>query len=311
MTSQTASASATPVCLNIAHRGARAYAPENTLAAFVKAREFGCDMVELDIRMSRDGVIVVHHDESLQRCTNIAEHLQEQAEAKVWDLNLAELQELDAGSWFLRELELLPEQRQSFLQSLTDEESAAFITAEDKKLYGSGKVAIPTLAETLALCKHLGLLVNIELKSPCQDPQSLINGTLDAIVSTQMTNNVLISSFDHDYLRLFYAQSKTIPIAALTDTLMRAPVTYLRRLKASACNMGCFWDFPKQSFVSKSGKKYLAGIAQLKKAGIPVNVWTCNNTEEIRHLIAAGIGGVISDYPNRVKLAMETLADKS
>ena len=288
------------IVLNIAHRGARAYAPENTLPAFAKAKDLGCGMVELDVRMSKDSQIIVHHDENLLRCTNIAQCLPERAEAKVWDLNLEELQKLDAGSWFIRELELSPESRQAFLQSLNDEETAAFITAADRKLYQSDKVAIPALAEALELCKNLGLLVNIELKSPCQNPHALVQGTLDLIESANMSARIIISSFDHSYLKLCKELDKAAPIAALTDPLMKAPVTYLRKLKASACNLGCFWDFPKESFDSKAGRKYMAGLAKLKKAGIPVNVWTCNNPEEMRYLLAAGVSGIISDYPNRV-----------
>ena len=57
--------------LNIAHRGARAFAPENTLAAFRKAKRLGCQMFEIDVRMSKDGELIVHHDEQLTRCTDV------------------------------------------------------------------------------------------------------------------------------------------------------------------------------------------------------------------------------------------------
>jgi glycerophosphoryl diester phosphodiesterase len=78
--------------LVIAHRGFSGEAPENTLAAFRKGVEIGSDMIELDVHLSRDGEIVVIHDETLDRTTNgkglVAEH------------TLSELKKLDAGSSF-------------------------------------------------------------------------------------------------------------------------------------------------------------------------------------------------------------------
>jgi glycerophosphoryl diester phosphodiesterase len=75
-----------------AHRGASKIAPENTMAAFSAAVELGADGLELDIHLSRDGIPVVIHDESLERTTNGRGH--------VSDASLEQLQQLDAGGWF-------------------------------------------------------------------------------------------------------------------------------------------------------------------------------------------------------------------
>ena len=75
-----------------AHRGFSGDAPENTLAAFKKAMEVGSDMMELDVRFSKDGQIVVMHDDTLDRTTN--------GRGKVSDYTLKELKQFDAGSWF-------------------------------------------------------------------------------------------------------------------------------------------------------------------------------------------------------------------
>ncbi|HBI56560.1 MAG TPA: hypothetical protein DDY38_07025, partial [Firmicutes bacterium] len=76
--------------LNIAHRGASSLAPENTMTAFRKAAELGADGLELDVQFSKDGKLVVIHDELLNRTTN--------GKGLVKDYSLAELKELDAGS---------------------------------------------------------------------------------------------------------------------------------------------------------------------------------------------------------------------
>jgi glycerophosphoryl diester phosphodiesterase len=76
----------------IAHRGFSGEAPENTLGAFKKAIEVGSDMMELDVHFSKDGRVVVIHDDTLERTTN--------GRGKVADHTLQELKKLDAGSWF-------------------------------------------------------------------------------------------------------------------------------------------------------------------------------------------------------------------
>jgi glycerophosphoryl diester phosphodiesterase len=74
------------------HRGWKSAYPENTLLAFQKALELGVDMLEFDLRFSKDRVVMVIHDETLERTTN--------GSGKVSDYTMAELKQLDAGGWF-------------------------------------------------------------------------------------------------------------------------------------------------------------------------------------------------------------------
>src|ERR671934_1125696 len=76
----------------LAHRGASAYAPENTFAAFERALALRADGIETDVRASKDGQLVLVHDERVDRTTD--------GEGRVSDLSFAELQELDAGASF-------------------------------------------------------------------------------------------------------------------------------------------------------------------------------------------------------------------
>jgi len=75
-----------------AHRGASAHAPENTLAAFSKALEAGADGVELDVKLTRDGKVIVLHDPTLDRTTT--------GKGSYKDLGCSDLRKLDAGSWY-------------------------------------------------------------------------------------------------------------------------------------------------------------------------------------------------------------------
>jgi glycerophosphoryl diester phosphodiesterase len=81
-----------PSVLVIAHRGAKGEAPENTLAAFRLGLEQGCDAIELDIHLSKDGEIIVIHDFTIDRTTNM--------KGVVNELTLLQLKQADAGCWF-------------------------------------------------------------------------------------------------------------------------------------------------------------------------------------------------------------------
>jgi len=96
---------------NVAHRGASAYAPEHTLAAYRLALEQGADFVEQDLAVTKDGVLICLHDPSLERTTNVEEVFPSRFTEvdfggrlrRTWlanDFTLAEIKQLDAGSWF-------------------------------------------------------------------------------------------------------------------------------------------------------------------------------------------------------------------
>lgn len=82
--------------INYAHRGASGYYPENTMLSFQKAIEFGASGIETDVHMTKDGYLVLMHDEQVDRTTN--------GKGFIKDFELSALKKLDAGSWFDKEL---------------------------------------------------------------------------------------------------------------------------------------------------------------------------------------------------------------
>lgn len=104
--------------LVVAHRGASAYAPENTIAAFELAIELDADALELDLRQTKDSVLVVLHDAEVDRTTN--------GKGNVRNFTFFELQKLDAGSWFNNEFS---DQKIPSLQEVIDllDESTSII----------------------------------------------------------------------------------------------------------------------------------------------------------------------------------------
>jgi glycerophosphoryl diester phosphodiesterase len=96
---------------NVAHRGASAYAPEHTMAAYRLAIEQGADYVEQDLAVTKDGVLICLHDPTLERTTDVEQLFPDRATTVTWegktnrswlanDFTLAEIKTLDAGAWF-------------------------------------------------------------------------------------------------------------------------------------------------------------------------------------------------------------------
>jgi glycerophosphoryl diester phosphodiesterase len=290
--------------LNIAHRGARAFAPENTLPAFAKAQTFGCDMIELDVHLSKDNEIVVHHDDNLIRCTDVKDKFPGQPSYFISDFYYEELTQLDAGSWFAKELNLPAQDRQGYLQSLTPEEFAQHLGAEDLAYYVSGAVKIPSLRQALELARSLGLKVNVELKMLPRMYTGLTDAVLDLVEDMTMAADVLISSFDHEQLRQVRQRSPNIATAILTNERLALPGDYLERIGADAFHPGT------EPLGLHSITRILdtEPISTLRKLGKQVNVWTCNDKDSMRRLIAGGVTGLISDYPNRVREVLDESA---
>ncbi len=159
----------------VAHRGCSGAAPENTLAAFQMAAALGADMIELDVRMSRDGELMVIHDRRVDRTTD--------GSGSVFRKSAADLQTLDAGSWYARRF-----------------------TGEK----------IPSLRTVFRLLPHrIGL--NIEVKTDGDRRRGgLLAQELGRLIRKESRGRqVLVSSFDHRFLVKFHLLCPSVPTGAL------------------------------------------------------------------------------------------------
>ena len=290
----------------IAHRGARAFAPENTIEAFDKAARLGADMVELDVQLTADGQLVVVHDDTLERCSNVREVFPDRGNHPVQSFALAEIQGLDAGSWFVRELREPSLTRQPFLQSLTPGESERFISREDRTHYASGNVRHPTLRQALVRIHELGLRVNAELKAHSETgvDRSVTEQTVRLVEELGLCEEVLISSFDHASLRRVKELLPAIATGVLVVETQDDPVRYCRELAASAFHppVGSATNpvlFESEEFRA-TGKLPAELFRSLRAAGFDVNVWTENDPACMKCFIEAGVTGIFTDYPNRL-----------
>lgn len=253
-------------CLNIAHRGARGHAPENTLPAFELAAQQGAHMFELDVHLSADGQVVVHHDDDLLRCTDAAERYPDRASYFVSDFTLAQLRTLDAGSWF----------------------------------QGARAALIPTLDEVLALARSHRRMVNIELKQIPRMYRQLVAQVFLCLDRLDMREQVLISSFDHQALISVRSSCERVATGALCAGRLARVAAYLALLDADAYHPSCSAQRDSLGLHAADGVLDTETIDELRAAGKHVNVWTCNEHAQMQQLRAAGVTGIVTDYPDRL-----------
>lgn len=263
--------------LYIAHRGARSLAPENTLASGRKALELGAGMWEIDVRMSRDGKPVVAHDATLERTSDAKVLYPERKPWNVHDFTLAELKSLDFGSWFARS--------DPFRQV-----AAGAVSAGELRRYESER--IPTLEEALEFTLRNDWLVNVELKdlSGCIGHREIAAITAGLVSSLSAVGNVLVSSFNLDYLAEIKRIDASIRTGVLIEHVLTDPVDLVRRLDA-------FTFHPAMRAFST---KHLGKMIEL---GCHTLVWVVNNRNIAGSLMKNGASGVFTDFPQSIRPA--------
>lgn len=184
----------------IAHRGASAYHPENTMSAFRAAYEMGAEMIELDVTLSKDGIPVVIHDETLDRTTNGA--------GTVSDFSLDELKKLDTGSWFSEEHSGEP-----------------FPTLEEVLEFAKDRISLNIEIKTEAVTDNAR--GGIEEKA------------LELVKKYEMEQHVLFSSFDYRVTKHLKELDVNIPSALLYEkqqSAKRSPAQLIKDYNADAFN---------------------------------------------------------------------------
>ena len=230
----------------IAHRGASGEAPENTLAALTLAVDQGATCVEIDVSISSDHIPFVHHDDTLDRCTNGSGLLSEHS--------ASELDKLDAS----------------------------------KGMSSYAGEALPRLSSVIALLSQRSVGLNLEIK-----PQEGLEAeTVDAICSMIETEwpsdlPLVFSSFSQVSLKLTKERLPNIARGLLVEEL---PDNWQALIELYGCrNIHC------------DGKALTAKQAQLlSHANLGVYCYTVNDSEAAKTLLASGVHGVFTDYPERL-----------
>jgi glycerophosphoryl diester phosphodiesterase len=283
-----------------AHRGGRALFPENTLPSFSNALSMGVNTLELDIGVTRDGVIVVSHERGLNP------DLARDADGKYVappgipfvQLPFEDVRKYDVG-------QIRP--------------GSAYAAQFPGQRAVPG-TPIPTLKEVFALVRKSGdgnVRLNIETKidptrpEESPGPERFVTLLLDLLKAEEFSGRVMVQSFDWRTLQLVQKLAPAIPTVYLTVQAGSAPTIFLdkasvwtagfdpaehdnslpRTIKAAG---GAIWS-------PFSGDVTPALISESHALGLAVVVWTVNKPADMARLIDMGVDGIISDHPDLLR----------
>lgn len=247
----------------IAHRGASGYAPEHTFYSYDKSHnQLGASYIEIDLQRTKDGHLVAMHDETVDRTTN--------GTGRVEDYTLAQLKQLDAGSWF-------------------NQANPQYANAE----YSNAKV--PTLDEILS---RYGTNANyyIETKTPDVYPgmEEQLLDTLkrhNMLTSDSLNNgHVLVQSFSEESLQKMHHLAPSVPLIRLLDKneLTQQSEADLQRIRSYAIGVG-----PEYSDLTAQN------TAHLKDLGFIIHPFTVNEVADMQRLNQYGVDGVFTNYADQ------------
>src|SRR5687768_16695903 len=280
------------------HRGARGLLPENTLPAFARALELGMTTLELDCGVTRDGVVVVAHDRTLNPdfTRDEAGKWLEGALPAIRNLTHGELARYDVGR----------------LKPGTD------YAKRLRRQQAIDGTRIPTLADLFELVRSRGdtkVRFNIETKlSPLAPdetlaPDAFVSALLGAIRKAGMESRVTIQSFDWRTLAIVQKEAPAIPTVYLSaesaapNTIARdgspSPWTAGHQSSAHGGSVprmvkaagGAVWS-PYHGDLTRER------VREAQALGLKVVVWTVNAEADMRRFIEWGVDGIISDYPD-------------
>ncbi len=256
--------------MNIAHRGGAQLMPENTLAAFAGARARGCDGVELDVQLSRDGVAVVHHDFRLMKDVARKDGAWLTGPGpRIKDLTLAELRQFDVG-W--------PRPGSDYALS--------------HALLKPLNAPVPTLEEVVALAKssERRFLLLVELKcnagDDSADPQKLADAAFEVIRRADFLKDVIFVGFDCRALSRIRERAPSAALWFTTDRL-QGDARPVIDLIAAAGAQGWFPHF---------ADAMPENVAYARERGLKVGAWTVNRRDDMERL--KGLDAVCTDRPD-------------
>jgi glycerophosphoryl diester phosphodiesterase len=255
--------------LNIAHRGGAGLRPENTLAAFRHAIALGCDGAELDVQLSADGIVIVHHDFRLNPSLTRQSGVWLAGEtARIRDLSFAGMQAFDLGR----------------------PDPASDYGKMHSSLVPMDGARIPSLADVAALASEQHFTLLVELKSSndpaSADPVALADAAL-AVMQAQLDRTIFVG-FDWRGLARIKNRAPDARCWFTTDKLSGDVRPALDIIKAAG---GDGW-FPIYEDVTD------ASVADARARDLQVAAWTVNDPVDMKRLLNLNLDAICTDRPD-------------
>ncbi len=273
-----------PLCF--AHRGGAALWPENTLEAFQGAIQLGCSHLETDVRMTRDGQIVLFHDPTLERTTN--------GVGQVSAYTLEQLRRLDAGYHF---------SPRSAGGGAPGRGGAGESSGFPRR---GGDVKIPTLAELVAIAPHS--CFNVEIKE--RGHPDLAEALWEVIQSHDLIDRIIVAAERHAFIQRFRELSEG---RVATSASKRECLEFWLASRLGLSSRLAIAYQALQIPVTVGSWRFLTPwlLEAAHRRGIAVHVWTIDEPAEMNQLLDAGVAGLMSDFPDRLLEVVRTRSSVS
>ena len=253
--------------LVVAHRGGGGLRPENTMPAFEHAADLGVDAFETDVHLTRDGELVVSHDPDLDRISD--------GTGAIARLSLAEVQQADAGYHW------------------SDDNGATF------PWRGQG-VQIPTVRELFTRFPDKRYILDCKPENPIA-ARKLAEVAMECGVGER----VCLASFSHDNVLAIRDVHPSITTSLSSPEVHVFWAAQILRCDALYRNKAHAIQVPPTQY----GVPFLTRhfIQRAHANNMHVHAWTIDEEEEMRRLLALGVDGIITDYPDRLLRVMASL----
>jgi glycerophosphoryl diester phosphodiesterase len=248
--------------LVIAHRGGHHLRPENTLAAFQHALELGSDVLEMDIRLTRDRIPVVFHDDSVERTTDGRGFLHE--------MTLAQVKSLDAGYHFRP-----PDSDRRFP-------------------YRGAGISVPTLEEVFQAFARVPIIIEIKPRqNEAVDPVAAL------IERFQRWDITMVASFHGSVLQA--ARNRFPRMLTSASPAQVRNLWLLTRIGMGRFYRSEMKALQVPEFYGRLHIADERFIRAARSLGVPVHVWTVDEIDPMQRLIALGVDGIITGRPDRLR----------
>ncbi|BDM68052.1 hydrolase [Streptomyces nigrescens] len=256
----------TPV--TVAHRGASSYAPENTLASIDEAARLGFEWVENDVQRTKDGELVILHDNSLARTTNVKTVFPDRSPWNVSDFTLKEIEKLDAGSWFAPKFEgeRVPT-LEDYMDEVEENDQSLLMELKSPELYPG--IELQTLRELRRV------------------------GWLDR---EHVRHRLIIQSFNADAIKTVHTVRPDVRTGFLGNPSVADLPKYAKY---------CDQINPVHTVVTPEYVAAVHGLRGPHRRPLDLYTWTVDDAATAVKVAGLGVDGIITNKPDVVRDALE------